>query len=153
MEIERKYLVEKYPYSLTDYKKKKIIQGYISKDPVIRIRRSNDDYFLTVKGKGLMVREEFEMVISKDQFNQLSTKVDGLLITKTRYLLPYESHIIELDIFKGPLDGLIMAEVEFDSIDASKDFIAPTWFLKEVTKDSRYQNNRLSDLTSLETIK
>lgn len=53
MEIERKYLVKTLPEHLEQYQSKKIAQGYLCTAPVVRIRRSNDDYYLTYKGKAL----------------------------------------------------------------------------------------------------
>ena len=46
MEIERKYLVKTLPDYLDQYESKKIAQGYLCTEPVVRIRRSNDDYYL-----------------------------------------------------------------------------------------------------------
>ena len=54
MEIERKYLVKTLPDHLDQYESKKIAQGYLCTEPVVRIRRSNNDYYLTYKGDGLM---------------------------------------------------------------------------------------------------
>ena len=54
MEIERKYLPKYLPENLEQYKKKKIAQGYLCTNPVVRIRRSNDDYYLTYKGGGMI---------------------------------------------------------------------------------------------------
>ena len=59
MEIERKYLVKEIPVNLDQYESKKIAQGYLCTEPVVRIRRSNNDYYMTYKGDGLMVREEY----------------------------------------------------------------------------------------------
>ena len=56
MEIERKYLVKEVPSDLSDYKKCKISQGYLCTAPVVRIRRSDDEYYMTYKGKGLLER-------------------------------------------------------------------------------------------------
>ena len=53
MEIERKYLLDQLPENLTSYPCKKIEQGYLSTEPVVRIRRSDDEYYLTYKSKGL----------------------------------------------------------------------------------------------------
>ncbi len=147
MEIERKYLVNQYPYDLNKFKSIKIIQGYISTDPVIRIRKANKDYYLTCKGKGLLAREEFELDIDSKTFTRLCKKVDYNLIEKTRYNIPYDDALlIELDIFEGIFEGLIIAEVEFTSIESSKDFIAPSWFLEELTQDGRYHNSQLCQL-------
>jgi CYTH domain-containing protein len=152
MEIERKFIVSKLPDQLASFPKKEILQGYVSTTPVIRIRKSNEEYFLTCKGKGLLAREEFEIPISAMEFEHLSSKLDYYLIHKTRYLIPYGDFTIELDVFRDRLEGLIMAEVEFPSLEAAHDFDMPDWFDKEVTKDGRYQNNTLCRLNALDAI-
>ena len=65
MEIERKYLPKYLPENLEQYKSKKIAQGYLCTSPVVRIRRSNDDYYLTYKGGGMMAREEYNLPLTK----------------------------------------------------------------------------------------
>ena len=54
MEIERKFLVkrENLPENLEQYPSKAIEQGYLCTEPVVRIRKSNDNYYLTYKSKG-----------------------------------------------------------------------------------------------------
>ena len=156
MEIEKKFLVDISELHLEDYPKKELLQGYILKDPVIRARKENDEYYLTVKGKGLLAREEINLPLSSEAFDNLIKKTDNAIIEKTRYLIPYtyysdvqlsERHVtIELDVFHGKLSGLIMAEVEFDSTEDAREFVAPSWFIKEVTLDSRYQNANLVGL-------
>ena len=59
MEIERKFLVAQLPDNLDNYNCRYIEQGYLSTKPVVRVRRDNDDYYLTYKGSGMMAREEF----------------------------------------------------------------------------------------------
>lgn len=151
MEIERKYLVKKLPENLSSYPSKKIAQGYLSTNPVVRIRRSNDDYYLTYKGSGLMVREEYNLPLTQEAFEHMLPKVDGILIAKTRYLIPLTegtgiSHPLtaELDIFEGNLMPLQLVEVEFDSVEEANAFIAPDWFGEDVTEDGKYHNSNLS---------
>lgn len=145
MEIERKFLVKTIPDNLEQYPTKEIEQGYICTSPVIRIRRSNDNYILTCKGEGLMVREEFELPLSKDAFEHLKTKVDGSLIHKTRYLIPYDDKLtIEMDIFHGKHAPLVLAEVEFDSEEEANAFLPPDWLGEDVTNSSKYHNSNLS---------
>ena len=153
MEIERKFIVSSLPGPLATYPKKEILQGYVSTSPVIRVRKSNEDYYLTCKGKGLLSREEFEISITPSEFEHLSGKLDYYLIHKTRHLIPYGDLTIELDIFKDRLEGLIMAEVEFPSLEAAHGFTVPDWFDKEVTEDARYQNNTLCRLNSFDALK
>lgn len=52
MEIERKFLVAQLPDNLDNYNCRYIEQGYLSTKPVVRVRRDNDDYYLTYKGSG-----------------------------------------------------------------------------------------------------
>ena len=88
MEIERKFLVKELPDNLQSYENQEIIQGYISIDPTIRLRKSNDEYFLTIKSKGHLKREEMEFPLTKEQFENLWPKVDSATIYKTRYNIP-----------------------------------------------------------------
>ncbi len=84
MEIERKFLVARLPESLSAYQKKIIRQGYVSVDPVIRVRQSNDDYILTVKGEGKLARQEFELPLTQEQFHDLWQKTESRTISKDR---------------------------------------------------------------------
>ena len=61
MEIERKYLIPELPEHLEQYLHHKIEQGYLCTAPVVRIRRQDDQYYLTYKSGGLMVREKEQM--------------------------------------------------------------------------------------------
>lgn len=145
MEIERKYLVKQLPQHLEEYPSKKIAQGYLNIRPVVRIRRSNDDYYLTYKGSGLMVREEYNLPLTKDAYEHMVSKIDGLLIEKTRYLIPLDAGLTaELDVFEGSLAPLLLVEVEFDSVEAANSFIPPEWFGEDVTNSGKYQNSSLS---------
>lgn len=145
MEIERKYLVKTLPQNLEQYEAKKISQGYLCTGPVVRIRRSNDDYYLTYKGGGMMVREEYNLPLTKDAYEHLLPKIDGLLIAKTRYEIPLDEHLIaELDIFEGELAPLTLVEVEFDTVDDANSFTPPEWFGEDVTNSSLYHNSYLS---------
>lgn len=144
MEIERKYLITTLPFSLQDYRSRAIQQAYISTSPVIRIRQLDDQYILTVKGKGTLAREEFELFLSKDEFLNLSKKAEGYIIEKTRYYIPFKNYIIELDIFNGHHEGLILAEVEFEDLQEANLFIPPDWFGRDVTELPTYHNSYLS---------
>ncbi len=147
MEIERKWLLEKLPEDIGSFPPEKIVQGYICKDPVIRIRRISDRFYLTVKGRGLMTREEFEIEISKEAFDELKGKCSGRLISKTRYKVPINngSYIAEIDVFNEPHAGLILCEVEFSSEEEALGFVPLKWFGREVTYDAGYSNAALSD--------
>lgn len=143
MEIEKKYLISSLPDNLDSFDYVEIKQGYLSVSPVIRIRHKGDKAFLTYKGSGMMAREEIEKEIPVETFEHLVPKIDGRLIEKVRYKIPYDKYIIELDIFHGHKEGLIMAEVEFPSIEEADSFTPPSWFSKEVTLDRAYHNSNM----------
>ena len=148
MEIERKFLIHTLPENLENYPRKEIEQGYINREPVVRIRRSDDKYILTCKGQGLMVREEFELPLTKEAFEHMKPKTDGIFIEKTRYLIPYDEKLtIELDVFHGKLAPLVLAEVEFDSVEEADAFVPPVWFGEDVTNSPKYHNSNLSNLS------
>ena len=91
-----------------------------------------------------MIREEHNLPLTKESYEHLKTKADGRIITKKRYMIPYEGHTIELDIFEGELDWLVLAEVEFSSEEDANLFIAPEWFEEDVTFSTKYHNSNLS---------
>ncbi|MDD3278869.1 MAG: CYTH domain-containing protein [Lachnospiraceae bacterium] len=145
MEIERKYLIPKLPENLEQYDYHKIEQGYLSTEPVVRIRRQDDDYYLTYKSKGLMVREEYNLPLTKESYEHLRPKADGILISKTRYKIPLvHGLMIELDIFDAPYEHLWLAEVEFPDVETANRFTPPDWFGEDVTNSSKYHNSTLS---------
>lgn len=145
MEIERKFLPEEIPYDLTELKSKFIEQGYLNTEPVVRVRRTDDKYTLTYKGSGMKERVEYNLPLNESGYNNLIKKADGNIITKRRYLIPLENGLTgELDVFEGKFDGLIMLEVEFESVEQSDQFVVPKWFGKEVTYDKRYHNSNMS---------
>lgn len=145
MEIERKFLIKTLPTDLENYPHQSIEQAYLSTEPVVRIRKSNEIYTLTYKSKGFLAREEYNMPLTKEAYYHLREKSDGNIISKYRYLIPYDSKLtIELDIFHQPFDSLIIAEVEFDTKEQANCFIPPDWFDKDVTYSKEYHNSYLS---------
>ena len=145
MEIEKKYLTKELPFSINEYRYKQITQAYVSVKPTIRIRQSQEDYFLTVKGKGHVAREEFELSISKKEFDTLFLKTEGTPVLKKRYYVPiHHGYTAEVDIYEGALAGLITTEVEFPTMAEAQCFVPPVWFGKEVSEDKRYKNTSLS---------
>lgn len=147
MEIERKFLIKKLPDNVTSYKARKIEQAYLCTDPVVRVRRDNDDYYLTYKSKGMIVREEYNLPLTKEAYGHLLAKADGNIITKTRYEIPEKDNLtIELDVFEGKFDGLLLAEVEFASEEEALGYIPPEWFGEDVSNSTKYHNSTLSRL-------
>lgn len=144
MEIERKFTIKKLPKNLESYPCLALEQAYLNTEPVIRIRREDDSYYLTYKGGGLMAREEYNLPLTKQAYEHLLPKCDGNVISKKRYLIPLLPYQIELDVFAAPFDNLVIAEVEFPSVEEANAFTPPDWFDTDVTYDSSYHNSTLS---------
>ena len=143
MEIERKFTVKELP-DLSEYAFHIMEQGYLNTDPVVRVRKEDDNYYLTYKGKGLLAREEYNLPLDEAAYYHLVEKADGIIIRKKRYLIPYEKYTIELDVFAEPYENLVIAEVEFESEEEAMTFRPPAWFKEDVTLDRRYHNSNLS---------
>lgn len=147
MEIERKFRVRELP-SLEKKEKLEIEQAYLSKKPVIRIRKQDENYILTVKvkkeEKGVLVNLEEEFPLTKEEYEKLLTKAEGFVVKKTRYILPFLEGKIELDVFRERLAGLVFAEIEFSGLEEAKAFTPPSWLGEDVSEDRRFRNTELS---------
>jgi len=158
MEIEKKYTVKRLPENLESYSYRIIEQAYLNTSPVVRVRKSDDSYYLTYKGNGLMAHEEYNLSLDQVSYHHLLEKADGNVISKKRYVIPIENPqfddsyqpivmpklFIELDVFAPPFAPLVMAEVEFPSVETADAFIPPAWFDKDVTSDPAYHNSVMS---------
>ena len=101
MEIERKFLISAPPEKLASYPVRRITQAYISTDPAIRVRSTDGKYSLTAKGEGRLAHEELNLEISREAYERLREKADGIVIKKLRHLIPCGEYTIEL---VGPAD-------------------------------------------------
>jgi len=146
LEIERKFLVTKIPENLSNFPSSKITQGYLLITDVaeIRIRNRSGEYTITNKSGTGQSRSEYERKISPKYFTRLSTEIQGKLIKKTRYLIPYQNTTIELDIYAGDLQGLVVAEIEFNSEETAAKFSPPEWLDAEVTNNESFKNKSLA---------
>lgn len=152
-EIERKWLIKKedIPYDLNDpnVQKFEIKQTYICFDPEMRVRDYNngESFEFTMKNNMTidgMIRDEINIDITKEQYDNLVIKQEGNTINKTRYQLYDDGQIIALDIFHGDLDGLAYMEIEFKTEDESNNYKEPNWVIKDVTSDINYKNGYLA---------
>jgi adenylate cyclase len=146
LEIERKFLVDKEKWSLLAKPEGiSYIQGYLSidDDKVVRVRVAGDKGFLTIKGKSETVSHpEYEYPIPADDARVLIQLYTTTRIEKVRTQIPEGNHVWEVDEFHGDNEGLLMAEIELESVDDI--FDRPDWVGKEVTGDKRYYNAWLS---------
>jgi len=152
-EVERKWLIKKedIPYNLNDNNVEvyDIQQTYICFDPEMRVRNYNNgqSYEFTIKTNmsyDALVRDETNINITKEQYDNLITKKEGVTIHKTRYQLYADNQVIAFDIFHGDLDGLAYMEFEFLNREESEAYKEPNWVIKDVTSDLNYKNGHLA---------
>ena len=147
-EIERKFLVKRLPRALKRFRSYPILQGYLVTEPSdrhVRVRKKGKHASLTFKLVRGIVREEREIKLTPRQFAALWPATVGRRLQKTRYETRWKNLLIEIDIYSGKNDGLIVAEVEFPSRAACRKFGPPDWFGREVTGEKRYSNIRLAN--------
>ena len=152
-EVERKWLIKKenIPYNLNDSNVQifEIKQTYLCFEPEMRVRNYNNgqEYEFTIKNNMTsdgLVRDEINIDITKEQYENLIKKQEGITINKTRYQLYADGQIIAIDIFHDELDGLAYMEIEFRNEEESNTYKTPDWVIKDVTSDVNYKNGHLA---------
>ena len=149
-EIERKFLVKKLP-DLNDIRPFRYERYYLErgKGVEVRIQFVNGKYEWEKKfEKSALERSTEKKEISKSQFNALKRKATGAIIRDSYQLSQKPKTSIK--IYSGRFEGLVRAEVEFDSIEEAKEFQPPEWMGKEITQSPLGRDAKLLDLTQEE---
>ena len=145
VEVERKFLVPE-PPDLDGAECDEIDQGYLAvgAEGEVRLRRKGEKLLLTAKRGAGISREEGEVELGPDDFERLWPLTEGRRLRKRRHVLPVGDLEIELDVYEGALEGLVVAEVEFESEEQASGFHPPAWIGEDVTGDTRYLNQTLA---------
>jgi CYTH domain-containing protein len=149
VEVERKWLIPGLlPPEVAVVHADEIEQGYLTigaDGSETRVRRRAGSCTLTVKSGGGLVRRETEVPLTQEQFEMLWPATENARVQKQRRAIPGDGGVtIEVDVYSGRLDGLVVAEVEFDDPWGAESFVAPYWFGREVTADDAYKNRSLA---------
>ncbi len=147
VERERRFLVDEPPVGEVPSTGVELRQGYLTSDGrhSIRVRDAGSSgCTLTFKAGTGAERTELEWSIERREFDAAWPYTVGRRIEKTRHRIPAGDHVIELDVFAGDLEGLVIAEVECASAEALAAFTPPAWFGREVTDDGSYNNAALA---------
>ncbi len=149
LEIERKFLLQAAPKNMESVSGEVIMQGYVVGDGIVRLRKKGEKYLMTVKSKRTadgLSRQEWEVEIPEFVFTLIWPHKIGRSIRKVRYSVPYHDYILEVDIFKGGLAGLILVECEFPDEASARKFVLPESLGEavEVTADKRFGNRHLA---------
>lgn len=155
MEIERKFLIDRFPESLPLESECEMRQIYISVMPTVRARSKKvgdkETFRLTVKGSGELCREEIETSVTREQFEALCRVAEKEPIRKLKrcYKLP-DGLLLECSLVdEGTENEFMYAEVEFESVAAAEAFVPPEYLGKEVTYDNSWKMNNYWKRTRL----
>lgn len=139
-EKELKFLLSRLPPRLHPCTSKKIADIYIPRKEghaALRIRQQGDVFAITKKTpvivEGIRILNEETISITEEEFLVFKSIKDAKIVEKVRYYYPHKKHIIEIDVFGGTLSGLVLAEVEFESLESLRSFTMPDFFLRDVT--------------------
>jgi adenylate cyclase len=132
--------------SLTEFHPSAALDDLGQQTVVCRIGVKRD---VSATTRGGLSRHEVEAVVDEEFFTEAWECCAGRRLRKVRveYMIdvpPGGRRVIVVDAFKDRLDGLTIAEVEFDDWDASRRFVAPDFLGREVTHDARYRNINLA---------
>ncbi|MDE1157674.1 MAG: CYTH domain-containing protein [Neorhizobium sp.] len=141
-EIERKFLVKSDAWRSAANSSSRFLQAYIASagDRSVRVRIMDEmKAKLTIKiGKQLFARAEYEYDIPLADAEELARSAIGVVLEKTRFNIPYQGYVWEVDVYAGRYEGLVVAEVELEDEKAMP--ALPDWIGREVTGDRRYSN-------------
>ncbi|SEJ14609.1 adenylate cyclase [Sphingobium sp. AP50] len=155
IEIERKFLVTGDGWRKDADAGRFFRQGYVTRGNCgqqekasVRIRLAGNRAWLTLKSAHAgIIRDEYEYEIPVSDAAEILTQMCGApVIEKTRYRVPHDDRIWEVDVFAGNAAGLVLAEVELEAVDALLNL--PDWVGKEVTDDPRFRNAAIGVETS-----
>lgn len=146
MEIERKFVLDTVPSEAGSGPWVGIRQGYLAvgEGAAVRIRDNGGEFTLTAKSGWGMVRGEYEIDLSAEQFEALWPGTAGRRIEKRRMTTHLGSTRLVIDVFEGGLSGLVLAEAEFATLEQAFAFVPPEWLGAEVTDDEAYSNAALA---------
>jgi CYTH domain-containing protein len=155
IERERRFLLAEFPNNAKVIRTRRIIDRYIH-GTTLRLRKLIDEdgsttFKLTQKiparnsggQQGLIVT----MYLTEAEYGVFE-QLPAHPLTKTRHSIPP----FGIDVFNGELEGLILAEAEFDSAAASEALIIPSYISREVSDDERFTGGSLA-LTSRHNLK
>lgn len=145
-EIERKFLIKTMP-NLTGIEPVRYERYYIRREPTVeeRVQKKGNIYEYEKKEKISDLESAKEKKqITEVEFNKLKSETNEAII-RDSYLLNSKPSI-SVKIYHGKYEGLIRAEVEFDSLDDANTFTPLDWMGDEITNAPIGRDARLLDL-------
>ena len=146
-EIERKFFVKDMP-DLSGIEPLHYERCFLKRENGVeeRISKVSDKYVYEKKAEiSELERSREKKEITEEEFNQLKLKASEAII-RDRYNIS-SSPEIAIQIYHGRFEGLIRAEVEFETEDEASAFAPPSWMGKEMTGLPIARDSKLLDLS------
>jgi adenylate cyclase len=145
LEIERKFLLAGDAWKSGVINSEHMRDGLIARfgQGKVRVRITESSAWLTIKGarKGIS-RLEFEYEIPRAHAEQMLGMLGhGSVLEKVRHTVPFGGLDWAIDVYLGPLAGVVFAEVELTHPDQQLQL--PPWVGEEVTNNPRFQKSAL----------
>lgn len=146
IERERRFLLAQFPSDAIVVRNRRITDNYIE-GTTLRLRQQSYNDGLTtfkltqklpVRGNGAQQGFITSMYLTEDEFHVLA-QLPARRLTKTRFSVPP----FGIDVFDGLLEGLVLAEAEFDSANAAEILTVPFSVAGEVSEDDRFTGGQL----------
>jgi CYTH domain-containing protein len=147
LEIERKFLLANDTWKGEVTKSEHMRDGLIARfgEGKVRVRLTESSASITIKGprEGIS-RLEFEWEIARaDAEQMLQTLCLGdPVLEKIRHTVPFGGVDWTIDVYMGPLTGVVFAEVELEHPDQHLQL--PPWVGEEVTNDPRFKKSTVA---------
>ena len=165
VDIERKFLVVGNEWREHVQRSRRLVQGYLTpgrspsaseamdgrEGPLadipgaacsVRVRTDGEAAWLSVKSAVTGIeRREYEYAIPLADAECMIEEFCAAVIRKIRHYVTCAGVMFEVDEFLGDNDGLVVAEIELQSI--GEDFPRPAWLGREVSNLPRYYNFHL----------
>lgn len=142
IELEKTYLAKFVPKDLANCDHSEMLDVYLpvaSLHPHLRLRKRGNILEMTkktlVNQNDSSSQLEQTIKLAQDEFDAL-VQVDGKRVRKVRHYLKQDGRTMEIDVFQDALAGLVLVDVEFDSVEEKDNFQMPDFCLVEVTQEN-----------------
>lgn len=146
VETERKFLVTGDGWRAAAEPGVNFSQGYLCADgpASVRVRIEGEQANINIKAAVIGTsRAEYEYAIDVTEAREmLADLCVAPPVDKTRYRVPHDDHVWEVDVFAAANAGLVIAEIELQAPDES--FAMPDWIGREVSHERHYYNHALA---------
>lgn len=153
LELERTFLAKYMPVQIDGARSEIIVDTYIPGEAdhaSLRLRKRGELYELTKKeptaGDDSSQQTEHTVPLTADEYDVLK-QISKKSMTKRRFYSAFYGHAAEIDVYMDGLEGLVVIDFEFDSVEAMQAFEPPEVCLAEVTQEAFIAGGKLAGKT------